>query len=219
MFLSLPFLIYQMNKESIIHNLQKKYFFLKDIPVQWRNNKDIVLVAIETHNGSFISASKNLKNDKDVTLKAVSMDGSLLFHASDAMKDDKDIVIQAIKNWGPSIAHASDRLQNDKEMALIAVSMPGKAFFYIHEKFKNDKDVLLVALKKDMISLFYASDDLQNDIDLLTLLKNNYTNYTKTEPYLSWYNTRMQILDILEDEQWMRTHVLLSTTTTSPPKF
>ena len=142
-----------------------------------------------------------------------------LLQDAPTQQDDRDVVIQAIKNWGPALMHASDEIKNDKIFVLLAISMPGRAFLHLEKKFYDDKEVLIKAMNNDVLSLFYASESLQHDFELLSMLKNHQTRFSNTEPHKSWYTNRMQTLSILEDEQWMISHIPTSSKPNTLRKF
>ena len=61
-------------------------------------------------------ASEELKNDKDIVLLAVNNYGPSLEFASDRLKNDKDVVNAATKNDRKAIRYASEDLKNDEEI-------------------------------------------------------------------------------------------------------
>ena len=60
-----------------------------------------------------------LKNDKEVVLNAVQKNGAVLEYASDELKNDKEVVLQAIQIYACSLKYVSDELKNDKEVESI----------------------------------------------------------------------------------------------------
>ena len=73
------------------------------------------------------------------------------------------------------------------------------------ETIRGNKDIVLKAVQQDGFSLIFATIDLQNDKELLLLLKNIKKDVLKVgfKIYVDWFDERMKVLEIYEDEEWM----------------
>ena len=71
-------------------------------------------------------ASDTLKNDRDVVLAAVQHYGMVLHYASANLRNDQDIVLAAVQQHGDALQYASDGLRNDQGVVLVAVQQHGK---------------------------------------------------------------------------------------------
>jgi hypothetical protein len=91
------------------------------------------------------SVAEELKNDKEVVLAAVEHNGHALQHASVELKADKGVVLAAVEQTGLALKHASVELKNDKEVALAAVEQDGGALQNASVELKADKEVVLTA--------------------------------------------------------------------------
>lgn len=105
-------------------------------------------------------ASDELRDDKEVVLEAVEKDGCSLRLASERLKDDKEFLMSLVKKNGFSLYYASDRLKDDKEVVLEAIKS-GFSLYYASDRMKDDEEVVIEAVKKDCHSLRYASERLQ----------------------------------------------------------
>lgn len=65
-------------------------------------------------------ASDTLKNDRDVVLAAVQHNGMVLHYASANLRNDQDIVLAAVQQHGDALQYASDGLRNDQGVVLVA---------------------------------------------------------------------------------------------------
>jgi hypothetical protein len=114
-----------------------------------KDDKDVVLAAVQKHWGSLERATERLRDDKDVVLAAVQNDGFCLEFASDSLKDDKDVVLAALQTDGFSLKFASDRLKNDRGVVLAALEIIipridiNKIKDYIPPELKEDPEVKL----------------------------------------------------------------------------
>jgi hypothetical protein len=121
--------------------------------------------------GALHHASVTLKNDKEVVLVAVQRDVGALHHASVTLKNDKEVVLAAVQQGGNALMFASGDLKNDKEVVLAAVQQDGNALEYASVTLKNDKEVVVAAVQQDGNALEYASDDLRNDGIFVSIAK------------------------------------------------
>lgn len=89
-----------------------RFWPLKHASKQLQNNKDLVLVAVETDGTMLEFASEQLQDDKDVVMIAVTDEGCSLEFVSDRLKDDDDVVSAAISNSSEALRYSSTRLFN-----------------------------------------------------------------------------------------------------------
>ena len=85
----------------------------------FRNRKDLKSWVYDkvARNGLTLEfASEELRNDKEIVLKAVQNRGSALQYASDELKNDREIVLEAIKFDKEAIQYASEEMKNDPEI-------------------------------------------------------------------------------------------------------
>ncbi len=76
---------------------------------------------VDAYSYSYLSiASMRRRNDKDIVLAAVNQNGHALKYASTELKNDKDIVLTAVNKAGYTLRYASTELQNDKKLILNA---------------------------------------------------------------------------------------------------
>ena len=68
----------------------------------FRDDKEIVMVAVRTGRDALLWASDRLRKDWDVILEAVTYNGRALRYAY-ALRDSKEIVIQACKSDGNAL--------------------------------------------------------------------------------------------------------------------
>ncbi len=89
--------------------------FLSD---KWRDNEEMVMLAIKNDRNALQYASDRLKDKDDVVMYAVSKDGNNLAYASDRLKDNEVIVDAAIRLNPYSVSFASDRIKHIEKYAL-----------------------------------------------------------------------------------------------------
>ena len=119
---------------------------LKNLPVNFRDDKEIVLAAISNYGSSLEYASSEIKADKKIVMKAVKNGGYALQFASDNLKADRDIVLEAVKSYGWVLQYASIPLRNDKQIVIESLREYGQFIRYASDKLKRDKEVVLKAI-------------------------------------------------------------------------
>ena len=112
---------------------------------------------------SLYFASERLRDDKDVVMAAVQQNGMALYFASERLRDDKDVVMAAVHQIGTALYFASDELRNDKDVVLKAVQQNGMTLRYASERLRGDKDVVMAAVHQYEWALIYASKELRDD--------------------------------------------------------
>jgi hypothetical protein len=135
----------EATKEEAIESVGRFGANLDNVSIKFRNDKDVVLVAVRGWGNALKWASKKLKNDRDVVLEAVKQDGQALVWASEELRDDKEVVLAAVKNNTLAILYASENLLNDKEIVIEAVKRAGWALQYASVELQNDQEVIFAA--------------------------------------------------------------------------
>jgi histidinol phosphatase-like PHP family hydrolase len=134
---------------------------------EWKNDREVVLAAVEQNGLALEFASDALKNDPLVVLAAVEQNGRALEFASDALKNNRRIVLAAVELNFWAFQFASDALTNDREVVLAAVKQDGWALAFASDALKNDRDVVLAAVEQNGWTIQFAGDDLKNDREVV----------------------------------------------------
>jgi len=155
------------------------------LPEDLRNNKEVVLKAIETDESYINSISKSLKDDIDVARKIIEKKPKDFQILSEKMRDNKDLAIKAIKSDASLYNFVSERLKIDEDI-LNATDFdniyPQPIFVF---KKKIDKPSYLKLLKSlgryktfNPNLLINVTDEVLNDkkivINTIKLSKNSY---------------------------------------------
>ncbi|MBF8263256.1 MAG: hypothetical protein HW387_921 [Parachlamydiales bacterium] len=83
-----------------------------------KNNREIVLVAVQQNGMALQYASEALKNNREIVLVAVQQNGRALQYASEALKDNREIVLVAVQQNGAALQYASEALRHDQTFSL-----------------------------------------------------------------------------------------------------
>jgi hypothetical protein len=103
-----------------------------DLPHELKNDRKIVLAAVDGFNNrlGLEHAPVQFKNDREIVSVAVGRDPYDLEYASDELKNDRDIVLKAILQNGRVLQYASRSLRADIDILLTAVLQSPQALSY-----------------------------------------------------------------------------------------
>jgi len=135
---------------------------LRDVSERLRNDKKVVIAAVQNNGWALQFASKELQNDKQVVMTAIQTNGRSLQDASERLRNDKKVVIAAVQNNGWALQFASKELKNNREVVLIAVKKNGYTLEDASERLRNDKEVVIAAIANEHGALEFASEELKN---------------------------------------------------------
>ncbi len=139
---------------------------IEDFSAELRNDRDVVLAAVQLKGCALEFASLELRSDRDVVLAAVQQNGAALEFASLKLRSDRVVVLASVKLKGWTLQFASPELRSDRDVVLAAVQRSGWALEFASPEFQNDCDVVFVAVQQNVAALEFASLELQHDRDL-----------------------------------------------------
>lgn len=199
--------LWQNDKDVALEVIKKDGFFLSLFSSDIKNDREIALAAINSSADGFSYVSQDLKDDRELVLFALSKNLSSFDLISQRLKNDKDIVLYVVKSNGMKLSFLENLpLHHDREIILTAINQDGRALKYAPPVFQDDKEIVLSAINNKIFSLKYASDRLQNDKELLRILKDKVKNASNHSIHQKWYEARMVVLQIYEEEEWMMEH-------------
>lgn len=97
-------------KEKRIAGLKSGKITLSDMPEAERDDREVVLAAVNANGENLEHASQRLRDDREVVYAAIRQNGRSLRFASDALRDDDAMAQAAIWKNYLAMAHCSDRL-------------------------------------------------------------------------------------------------------------
>ena len=144
-----------------------------------RDDRDVVLAAVDDWGNALRFASTRLCDDRDVVLAAVDDWGDPLQFASTRLRDDHEIVLTAVSNDRTVIKFATERLQTDSALALGCLRRRAENQHIFHSfpnQLRNDQEFLLQALEIDGTLLKQVLPNFQADVDVVLAAVNNVGN-------------------------------------------
>ena len=129
-----------------------------------KKNKEICLIATKKNGYAYHYIDKELRNDRDLILAALEQKGEMLQFVPDIFKKDKEIVLLAIKNDGYSLRYADKKFRKNRDIVLQAVSQNYEALEYATKVLKNDKEIIWLALNQNIGAYKFIGDDFKAEL-------------------------------------------------------
>ena len=104
-----------MDRDFAIDAININPEVLEFFDISFRNDFEIMKLAISQKCEFLKLASDELKNNRDIVSLAVSKNGALLELASDELKNNRDVVSLAVTNYPFALGVASNNLKKDEE--------------------------------------------------------------------------------------------------------
>lgn len=130
---------------------------LEHVCSEFRDDDEIVLVAVRHTGAALQFASGRLKRHRQVVLAAVSNDGYALSYASEDLRDDHHVVCRAVAQCGKALQFASRRLRDDPDVAMAAVRNEGFAIRFVSSRLRQDPDLSMAAMGHSGTALLWHS--------------------------------------------------------------
>jgi hypothetical protein len=125
-----------------------------------REDRDIVLAAVQKDGLALAYASRELNNNTDILIAAVQQNGLALAYASRELRANSGLVLTAMKQNVYALELAPPELKDNKEFMLIAVQLNGYALRYASDRLKNNSEIVLAAVTSNGEALQFASKEL-----------------------------------------------------------
>jgi len=152
---------FDINKQKILDEINDEkndaYEILKEADVSFRNDKEVVLAAIEKSEGLALEfASDELKSDIEVVKTAIQQDvdggGGRFMYASEDLKKDFDLVMFAIQHS-----------QN--------IDIQEHPLRFVSEEFKNNPEIVLASVEANHQVIPFASETIKKIIKIYRIYK------------------------------------------------
>ena len=138
----------------------------------YKDDRVLVMMAIEQNPGSFEYASENLRGDFYIIKSALKGDGLQLKHIP-LVKQSLIMALLAVQQNGLALKFASCDYRDHLRTVRRAVQQNGLALQVASDKCKNDLITVVLAVQQNGLALQFASDELQTHPDILVSCRCN----------------------------------------------
>lgn len=165
------------------------------------------------------------RDNKEIARLAVQSDGRALCYVSERLKDDEELVLIAMDNYPKAYEDASIRLRRNLKFTLMAVNadrenllyapdpvlrtLPAEAILHAHggtleymsDEIKDNEDLVAIAISNCPDAFQFASDRIRNNPGLVKQIDQDSLN-SKIEDAIN------AVIDIQDqtDQKTQRTH-------------
>jgi len=165
------------------HDVAQNWKCLRTAPAEIRNDRDIVLKAVEASQGQAIKyAGEEARSNEEIMLTAVQQDAHMFQYAKGALCTDFAFLtfavdrlgatfnrqhLDVLRHWG---CQTSEQLYAHKPFVLAVVAVSGSELKFAAQPLRADRDVVLTACSEEPSALLYAIDGLKMDRELVLLV-------------------------------------------------
>lgn len=137
----------KVDKEFILEVIKRgkksaSYNIYTYISKTLRKDKDIIFEGIKHKLFHTYNIPLEFRDNKEIMIELIKIDSSILEYASDRLKDNEKIVKLAIENNPFAILYASDRLQRNKKLLLKAVKINGEVLSELPTEILNNVEIV-----------------------------------------------------------------------------
>jgi hypothetical protein len=161
--------------------VQNSLYMLKNAPLIYRQDKEIVLAAV-WYDGELVEfAGESLRNDPEIYLAAISQinnrrgacdPGRILHLIPEKFRSDKGFLIKAVENYPRIFEHVTPDVRSDREFMLQIIKKTyGWILEYVAPKLQSDRQFILEAAILNRDILRWLPENFQDDKELLEMLK------------------------------------------------
>ena len=156
--------IYRNNKWVVLAAVNANGYTIQYAPDKYRDDEYVAIIALNPIPGldvcAFKCLSERLKTDKEFIKSAIKVNSRVLKYIPEEYKKDKEYVLTLILNNYHSLKHT--HFKKDRKFILQVVEHKGNALEYA-EDFQNDGEIILRAIRSDGSSLKHASDKFKSN--------------------------------------------------------
>lgn len=170
--------------EEALDLVKKNGQSLQNLNDELRNNKEIVLAAINQYCYALRFASEQIKSDQEVVFSAVNQNPLSLQYASEKLLNDRQFIKMVVKKDGMALQYVGENLQTDKELVLLALSNNGMALKYVNNELREDVEVISTALKQEQMAMEFVSYAKRAEFGLSDKYFGSYDGYDNRDVVL-----------------------------------
>ena len=168
-------------KKFWVTAVRESSYMLKNAPLIYRQDKEIVLSAIWYHGELVELADESLRNDPDIFLAAISQiknrrglcDPGIIMHLlPENFKSNKDFLLKVVHDYPRIFELVPLDIRSDREFMLQIIKKTyGWILEYVAPKLQSDRQFILEAAIFNRHILRWLPENFKDDKELLEMLK------------------------------------------------
>tara|TARA_B100000886_G_C20423728_1_gene492868 strand:+ start:291 stop:2339 length:2049 start_codon:yes stop_codon:yes gene_type:complete len=164
------------DKELVAQVIAKKIDSLvfEMFPDEYRNNRDVILKAVNDDGYSYKYLSETFRDDKEILLLAISTSPSILEYASERLRNDIDVAKALFVNDNiyTAFCDLGENVKNNPEIVVQAIARDGRCLNEINSKFKDDEELIRNALDVEIPSQSIFNDNNKKSASCFQYISN-----------------------------------------------
>ena len=169
--------------DTLIYMIKENPMTLQYASEQFKDNEDIVKLAVFGNSEAMQFASKRLKQSKELAIflaKNYRLDALEYMHPW--LKNDGELALKLVSENGFAYNYLSERLKNSKLLVGKALQTSPTLFFDLPEKYRGDLKLADIASERDFHCYKAVAKNIKDNKPLaLKMIQHNFRLY----PYLS----------------------------------
>jgi len=136
--------------------------FFKDAPLSLLNDESFIKCAVKIKGDVLKICPQNLRNNKDIVLNAINNDLWSVIYASDEIKKDRDVVLKSVKSRSDlydKYLSFPEELKNDIDFLKQIILINAYNLKFIPEKYAHQEILYLLAIKNDSTIIRFINND------------------------------------------------------------
>ena len=192
--------VFYEDRNHFIYALLVNGDILQYASEEFKNDKELVEMAVRSKCTAFEFASEDIKSDKGFILELIGLESNiisflpekilldkdflsqlkvdtlteLLEHGPEELKNDKEFVLKLIGHCGYSLEYLSEDFKNDFDIVYAAVTHNGQAYQFASENLKSNKEIILAAVSESGAVLEDMSDEIRSDREIVKKAVSNF---------------------------------------------
>lgn len=134
-------IVVDSKRSRLVQSLANGSSSLLELPVDMREDKELVMASLKGSRGDLQHAGKGPKADFEVVLTAVRLNGLALRYADVRLQDHEQIVLTAVEECGLALGFASQRLRTSPEVFLAAIRQHPAAARFVAEILQQNEQL------------------------------------------------------------------------------
>jgi len=166
---------------------------LKSATQEQQSDRAFVLKAVAYDGYNLEYVSEKLRNDKEIVLKAIESFSEVLKFSGESLQNDRAFIKEAIKVNEYVLSDAKEKFQKDSELAFLAVKRNSMVLKFL-PYYKRNKAFILELLNSDIDVFPYIEERLKTDRDIIKATQMVPYKYQGFEEYLRAFVALLLIL-------------------------
>ncbi len=187
------------DRETVISLLMDDGFYLKELDDEYREDKELIDIAIRYNAETFKYIADHLKNDEDYIYELIKKEGRVLKFVNKRFKKDKKLVLLAIESTAYALANAHKSLRADKEVVMSAINKNALVLKYAEASLQADEDILLASVNNNIDALKYAPPSVIDNEKIMLAVIKKAPKYLSADALSKYLNNKDFIIKALKD--------------------